>query len=1211
METKKNALDMEGIWQRLGFLNGIAVSSEGASGGLALFWRVGWNIQLVSSDFNNIIVRFIGDRFIQDWIGCFTYAPPKRDDRLTFWNNLGGIMDGFSIPWMVMGDLNSVLTPEDKFGGREVTLGEGEGLRNFIFNNGAIDLVGVGALFTWTNGQEFEKLIRERDRDCRHVIEEAWKKGIEGFHSFILCRKLHSTTSALTEWNKVVFGHCQTKIKLLEKALSEVQNCPPSKDNLELEGTIMLELDEVENRLESIWKQKSRECWLKEGDKNSRFFHASIMVRRKRNHIWAIRLDNGDIIEDRESIVHYFRSNFKVLFNSSAQSDGEGVGDFVHNGISDAENDALCFIPLADEIKKVVWALPPLKSPGPDGFPVKFFKTYWDVVGDQVVEYVKEFFHSGKFCKEINKSFIVLIPKKQQAECFDDFRPISLCNTTYKIVAKLLANRLSGVLDKLISPFQAAFIKGRCIAENSIIANEIVRDMMKRRGNEAFVGIKCDMSKAYDRLEWGFLLSVLKAFEFNEHFCKMIMCCVTSVSFQVLINGGLTTKFSPNRGVRQGDPLSPLLFILCGEVLSRMISAKEEEGSLYGFRISPESQPISHLMYADDLVVFVKADSNNVETFLDVMNTYCRWSGQQINGRKSKIIFSKYCSRSSREDISAILGFEEISEGEKFLRNPLLTNGKRSSDFEFIVEKLSSRLEGWRAKLLSQAARTTLIKSVLASIPIYTMSVYMLPRRITNKIDGILRKFWWTGSIKEGRYLALKAWDSICKPKVCGGLGIRKAADINFCLISKLGWLMASDQFFLWKTLLLDKYCNRSDFFSSNLPALALPVAKGIWATKNFIADNIIWLIGRESKVNIWSSWSGGDGLFCDSRDINPRVNENICVGDLMVDSGNDWNYNLVSTWFRPDAVKTFKAVDFNSLKPYDTLCWKSASSGNFSIKNAYWDLNEARFSSKDEICSRIWKINMYERLKLFLWKMCQEALPFGSKLQSIFESCPGPCSLCGDENGDTVTHFAVHCIVTNHLWFASKWNLHMNSFLLENGRDVADWLVSPPFSQNWSSHERDEFTLYGPIVYHKLWSVRNDMFHNKTPLGLEALRSAVDKCFNEHMATLRPDTENSEQGAGIGVIRWGLPRPGRVKCFVNYASNSDRGAVAAVLFNHDGFVKCFGAKKVNIASVLHGELEALLFGLWMAGVVDVEEVDCFSDCQLLVHALADGSLLP
>ncbi|KAF4357572.1 hypothetical protein G4B88_026951 [Cannabis sativa] len=323
-----------------------------------------------------------------------------------------------------------------------------------------------------------------------------------------------------------------------------------------------------------------------------------------------------------------------------------------------------------------------------------------------------------------------------------------------------------------------------------------------------------------------------------------------------------------------------------------------------------------------------------------------------------------------------------------------------------------------------------------------------------------------------------------------------------------------------------------SDFFSSNLPALASPVAKGIWATKNFIADNTIWLIGRESKVNIWSSWSGGDGLFCDSRDINPRVKENICVGDLMVDSGNDWNYNL-------------------------------------------------------------------------------EALPFGSKLQSIFGSCPGPCSLCGDENGDTVTHFAVHCIVTNHLWFASKWNLHMNSFLLENGRDVADWLVSPPFSQNWSSRERDEFTLYGTIVYHKLWSVRNDMFHNETPLGLEALRSAVDKCFNEHMATLRPDTENSEQGAGIGVIRWGLPRPGRVKCFVDYASNSDGGAVAAVLFNHDGFVKCFGAKKVNVASVLHGELEALLFGLWMAGALDVEEVDCFSDCQLLVHALADGSSLP
>ncbi|KAF4384511.1 hypothetical protein F8388_003818 [Cannabis sativa] len=262
----------------------VEVSAEGSSRGLALFWRQRWDVQVTNMDTNKIVAKFGGDRFLSDWVGCFTYAPPTREDRLNFWNDLGGFMGVLSTPWLVMCDLNSVLSANEKVGGRAVTRSEWEGLRNFIFNHGAIDLVGVGALFTWTNGQEAERLIWERldcvivspdwltqfkkagvrnlairhsnhapiildtrmerenftapfryrdawsrDSDCHRIIENTWKSGVEGYHSFILCYKLKATAKALCEWNRLVFGHCQTKMKELEKLLSEVINDQKSK----------------------------------------------------------------------------------------------------------------------------------------------------------------------------------------------------------------------------------------------------------------------------------------------------------------------------------------------------------------------------------------------------------------------------------------------------------------------------------------------------------------------------------------------------------------------------------------------------------------------------------------------------------------------------------------------------------------------------------------------------------------------------------------------------------------------------------------------------------------------------------------------------------------------------------------------------------------------------------------------------------------------
>ncbi|KAM6578849.1 hypothetical protein CsatB_030686 [Cannabis sativa] len=852
--------------------------------------------------------------------------------------------------------------------------------------------------------------------------------------------------------------------------------------------------------------------------------------------------------------------------------------------------------------------MPSLKSPGPDGFPTKFFKDYWDIVGPQTIEFVQEFFRTGNFTKEINRTFIVLIPKRANANCFDEFRPISLCNTSYKIVAKLLANRLSKVLDKIISPNQSAFVQGRWIVENSIIANEVFFELNKRQGNSAYVGIKCDMSKAYDRLEWSFILKVMKCLGFNQLFCKLILCCISSVNFQLLFNGGLTKSFAPKRGLRQGDPLSPYLFIIGAEVLTRILLREEGNGSLCGFSFSREGPSISHLMYADDLLIFLKADQRNRETITYALDKYCRWSGQRINVAKSKVFFSKNCPDRCREEFLQELGFEEMLGEEKFLGNPIIFNGRRSSDFDFVIEKISSRLEGWRANMLSQAGRMTLIKSVLASIPIYTMSTFLLPKKTTDSIDAIIRKFWWTGHCKKGRYLSLMAWDSLCKPKSCGGLGFRRAKDIKFCLLVKLGWLLASGSMSLWTEVINTKYCNGAGFLSTSLPSKASPVARGIWATRDFIADNSIWIGGQNSSIDYWcQQWICGEGTIIHKGLINPLSTNSASVNDLVDSDHSGWNERMIDNIFIPAVASIIKSSDRNSLPSMDVACWKSTKDGSFSLKAAYWDLNKIRFAEKDDICGKIWLAKIHDRFKVFLWKLCQDALPFRSKLQSIFGKPPGACFLCGNEGGDILEHFVAGCSVTKRLWFSSRWGLRAEALSFGNGRELVAWLSQPPFHHLLHSQDLSSFFLYGAVLYHKLWLSRNDAFHNGVPVDIKLLQKSIESCFAEHDRVQIEKGVTPELCHGVTEIRWGLPRPGRVRGFVDFASDREVGAVAVVLFDVSGSVLAFGAKKVMVHDVVQGELEALIFGVSMAINLQIEGgVDFHTDNSLLVKGLMD-----
>ena len=262
---------------------------------------------------------------------------------------------------------------------------------------------------------------------------------------------------------------------------------------------------------------------------------------------------------------------------------------------------------IEEEIRAVIFKTNPDKVPGPDGFTAGFFQKMWHVVGADVCNVVKSFFNSGRLLKEFNCTAITLIPKSNSPSKLSDYRPISCCNIIYKSISGILAQRMKGLLPQLVSSAQSAFIPGRSIADNILLAQEILRNYHKP-STQPRSTIKVDILKAYDTVNWQFLLGTLSSMGFPSTFIAWVRKCVTTPKFSVNLNGELVGFFGSSRGLRQGDPISSYLFVLVMEVLSMLIRHKVEQytsiGQSFQYHWRCSKTRITHLCFADDLMLF-------------------------------------------------------------------------------------------------------------------------------------------------------------------------------------------------------------------------------------------------------------------------------------------------------------------------------------------------------------------------------------------------------------------------------------------------------------------------------------------------------------------------------------------------------------------------------------------------------------------------------
>ena len=342
---------------------------------------------------------------------------------------------------------------------------------------------------------------------------------------------------------------------------------------------------------------------------------------------------------------------------------------------------------MMEEVTTAVMGMHSFKAPRPDGFHAYFFKHFWHIVQADVFHLVKIAFSSSTFDPSLAETLLVLIPKVDQPNHLKNFRPISLCNVIYKIVTKVIVNRIHTLLHRIISPLQGSFIPGRGTVDNIILAQEMLHWMHKSKRKKGVVAFKIDLEKAYDRIDWDFLLATLQDFGFPSLTIRLIMHCVTSSCLAILWNGSILESFSPSRGLRQGDPMSPYLFVLCMEKLSVMIQKKVDASLWKPIKLVNNGPGISHLLFADDMMLFCHGKKSQVRCVIDTLNDFCRMSGLRINLDKSQAMASKHLTRRKRESICNFTSIRFTNDFGKYLGVPIIKGRVTRATFNPILEK--------------------------------------------------------------------------------------------------------------------------------------------------------------------------------------------------------------------------------------------------------------------------------------------------------------------------------------------------------------------------------------------------------------------------------------------------------------------------------------------------------------------------------------------
>lgn len=870
-----------------------------------------------------------------------------------------------------------------------------------------------------------------QDENLSKIIRSKWKDSV-GLDSHL---KLREVKKEIISWNRSLNGDINSKIRRLEN-LQFVHDERGASD--ELKHRTNEELMQAYNDRASMLYQKSRFKWHMEGDRNTRFFHNWIKRRWNKVQIMKIHWRNK-WCTNPEDIRGAFYEHFSSFSNSKPDDAIFLIDNLDLPSLSPEVAKSLVKEVSWVEVEMALNQCPSNKAPGPDGFNMGFLKNLWDTIGMDIFCTIKNFFSCGHLPPGMNSSFIALIPKKEGATQVTDFRPISLINSSMKLITKILAIRLNKVLDTLISSNQSGFMKGRQAADSILIACEVAKSL--KSGVAKGLIFKIDFEKAFDTVSWDFLFHLLHVLKFDEHWISWLRKILVSTRASVLVNGVPTKEFSPKRGLRQGDPLSPLLFNLVAEVLHKLIEKGVAEGIIDPILINKNGFQISHLQYADDTIIFLRNDFSSIQGIKSILRVFQCLTGLKINFHKSTL-YGFYESQETLMEWADFLGCDIGSSQLTYLGTDILTSSSKIKFWDPLIGKFQKRLQSWKSSSTTQAGRLILLKAALDSLPIYWLSLFKLPVHVEKKLEVIRKRFFWGSRTSNNGVqdkLHLIKWAEICKPKPQGGLGLVPLKVMNAILLFKWWWKGLQDRNKYRNQFLRAKYGNlvtlnfqslncRRD--SSTMLKDIIQVCKGN-QTLDEEWRNARWKLRNGNLILFW------EDHWCDDRPLASKLSRLYNLNQFKFLSvrefydcwrNNKNNYSLL--WGRQligyeisEIIQLQLILEELIFTKGDDMLLMKSTQRLFTVRDCYVVCSCQNYGV-NSIWMNIWSVMIPPKVRLFLWKFNHGILPLKSflsvRLQGNFPSIT--CSWCrlGEENQ---FHLFYECELAQWAWsFISLW---------------------------------------------------------------------------------------------------------------------------------------------------------------------------------------------
>ncbi|WVZ89347.1 hypothetical protein U9M48_035768 [Paspalum notatum var. saurae] len=671
-----------------------------------------------------------------------------------------------------------------------------------------------------------------------------------------------------------------------------------------------------------------------------------------------------------------------------------------------------------NEVVATIKDMPLDKAPGPDGFTGRFYLSCWHIIREDVMAALAAIYkgHVAKF-KLLNSAFITLIPKKVDALEVKDYRPITLVHSFAKLVTKILANRLAPRLSDLVSINQSAFVKGRSIQDNFLMVQQLARCLHSKK--EPHILLKLDISKAFDSVSWPFLIEVLRQLGFGQRWCNLMCLLLSTSSTRILVNGTPGELVLHRRGLRQGDPLSPMLFILVMEVLNALVLKASRQNLLQPLAV-PQAK---HRMSIYDVILFLRPNQVDMSLISRLLDMFGHASGLRTNFNKSSV-FPINCTAADLDVIKQAVGCEVSDFPCKYLGIPLTIRKPSKADLLPLVDKVADCLPKWKTSLLNRAARLVIVKTVFSAIPIHLLTALDLPKWVIKAIDKHRRGFLWSGKDKANGGNCLVSWENVQRPLQYGGLGILNLELMGWALHIRWLWLQKTD---------------------SDRPWAGLPVQVSRHAQALFAAAIQINL-GDGEDVLFWTDrWLFGNSVAELAPSLVLAVSKKArkCCTVAQALTNRRWVTDIrgaLTVQVLVEYLRIWELVDEVSLQPGvpDQFHWTFTQSGHYSCQSAYqaFFLGGINFGP----WKRVWKSWAPLRCKFFMWLALKNRCWTADRLAKRGLPHPHTCPLC-DQEQETMQHLLISCVFSREVWTLVFSNLWLHDLIPQlDGKSFSGW---------------------------------------------------------------------------------------------------------------------------------------------------------------------------